>query len=274
MLLLPLCVTPLLGGCAPIDGPTLRVVTWNVHACQSGLDRIVSELHRLEPDVVFLQEVSSGQLESQEANAAEQIARRLAMHHVCTPVPAAGSKEEQVAIFARGELEDAEFLDAGTGRHYGITAEVDLRDDRDVRLVCVHLTSNAPVVQFGRFLVTGGRRLTEIDDLTRRLKSWKGENVILAGDFNSMPTMFEHAAIRARARWIVSLKPTFSSNNPVMQLDHVFIKGGFKPGRIFTEPTDASDHRPLVADIRVVDPLGLLGPSGAALFEPADSAIQ
>lgn len=262
----------LLAGCESPDGPSLRVVTWNVHACRAGVDRIAADLRRLEADVVCLQEVTSGQLDSPEANAVERLARALDMRCVCTPAPAAGTKEEQMAILARGKLDGTEYLEANTGRRYGISAETELADGSAVRLVCVHMTSNAPFVQFGRFLATGGRRLKETDDLARRLREWD-EDVILAGDFNATPVMLEHATLRSRARWAVSLEPTFPAVGSMLQLDHVFVKGrGLRPGLVVAEATDASDHRRLLADIRLTDRWTLTGLAGRALFEAARTA--
>jgi endonuclease/exonuclease/phosphatase family metal-dependent hydrolase len=263
VLLLPLA------GCLDPSGPTLRVVSWNVHACQAGVDNIAAELHKLNPDIVCLQEVESGLLDSPDIHEAERIARALNMRHVCSPAPTKGTKEEQLAIFARGELEDVELLENGTGRRYGISAEVELADDTDIRIVCVHLTSNA-TSDIGRFLVTGMRRFREVSDLTRRLDRWD-ENIILAGDFNSTPVMLEHTAIDCRMEWVGTFQPTFPSDKPVLQLDHLFLKGSLKSGRIFAEPTRASDHWLLVADIHLPGSLLLGGRSGASLFEPPEA---
>lgn len=255
-------------GCAGPSGPTLRLVTWNVHACQAGVDNIVAELRELNPDIICLQEVESGTLGSPSTNEVERIARGLGMRYVCTPSPAKGTKEEQLAIFARGELDDVELLENGTGRRYGISAEVDLADDTDIRIVCVHFTSNA-TSDIGRFLVTGARRLRETSDLVRRIRRWEG-NVILAGDFNATPVMLEHMAIDCHMEWVGTFQPTFPGDSPVLQLDHVFLKGSMKAAGIFVQPTRFSDHRPVVADIALPGHLSLTGKSGAALFEAPD----
>lgn len=255
-------------GCAQPAGPTLRVVTWNVHACQAGVDQIVAQIRELNPDVVCLQEVESGLLGSPGIDEASQIARGLGMYYVCTPHPEKGTKEEQIAIFARGELDDPVYLENGTGRRYGLSAELELRDDSEIRIVAIHLTSNS-TSDIGRFLVTGFRRLREVSDLVRRIDGWDGDT-IMVGDFNAVPGMVEHAAIATRMSWAGRLGPTYPNHAPRLPLDHVFLKGNLRPASVLSVKTEASDHRPLMATIRLKDRWTLQGLSGPALFESPD----
>jgi len=255
-------------GCAAFEGPTLRLVTWNVHGTQAGAGIIAAELRALDPDIICLQEVESGNLVSPGPDQAQTIARLLGMYVVATPTPEPGSTDEQVAILARGELEDVRYLRAGTGRHYGITAEIDLWDDSELRIICVHLTST-DWSSIDQILVTNTERMQEVNDLLRRIPRWD-DDLILAGDFNALPFSIEHATINRRMAWAGSTEPTFQGEGLNLQLDHVFTKGNVKAERIFTVPTQASDHKLLVADIRLLGRPLLVGRAGEALFEPPD----
>jgi endonuclease/exonuclease/phosphatase family metal-dependent hydrolase len=235
--------------CAKPAGPSIRLVTWNVHATRSGADVIADELRRLAPDVICLQEVESGVLKSPAPNQAQAIALHLGMNFVSTPPPQPGSKEEQIAIFASGELCDPEYLRIDTGRYYGITVEYQPWPGESICVVGVHLTSS-DWSSIGSLIATGCRRLREADDLTRRVRAWDGD-LIVAGDLNAGPGMLEHASLAFRARWVFTTEPTYPSDWPILQLDHAFLKGSLRAGRIFTRTTTASDHRPLVVDIHL-----------------------
>jgi endonuclease/exonuclease/phosphatase family metal-dependent hydrolase len=271
---LQLCSTALVAvfllgvGCAAFEGPTIRIVTWNVHGTQAGAEAIAAELRALAPDIICLQEVESGELVSPGPDQAHAIAESLGMNVVATPAPEPGSKEEQAAILARGDMEDVVFLQTRWGRHYGISAEIDLRDDSELRITCVHFTST-DWSSIGQIMATNTRRMQEVNDLVKRIEGWD-DDLILAGDFNSLPLSIEHAAIDRRMEWVGSTEPTFRGEGLNLQLDHVFTKGKLKEQRIFTVPTQASDHKLLVADIHLLSRPLLAGLTGEGLFEPAD----
>jgi endonuclease/exonuclease/phosphatase family metal-dependent hydrolase len=225
----------------------MRLVTWNVHACRAGVDKIVDQLRTLEPDVICLQEVECAGLSSPDDHEARRIAADLGMNHVSSAYPDGGTEEEQIVIMYRGALRHVEVLRASPRRCYAVAACLDWHG-REVRIVAVHLTSNA-TDQVGRFVTTGIRRLKEADDLARRADGWKGDT-ILAGDFNSVPGMVELLVLSTRFRCVSHFEPTHPSDHPVLTLDHVFCKGTWKATSSGTEPSNASDHLPLVATLR------------------------
>lgn len=240
----------LLAGCTPSTGPSIRLVTWNVRATQAGAEVIAGELQRLAPDIICLQEVESGMLESPGPNQAEAIAHCLGMKFAATPPPRPNTPDEQIAIFAHEPLSDPQTLDAGTGSPYGITVEYQAAGGRCVRIVAVHLTST-DWSNLGRQIATSHKRFREANDLKSRMTGWTGD-IILAGDLNAGPGMIEHALLANQANWVFSLAPTFPNQGAILQLDHVFLKGSLRAMRIFTERTTASDHCRLVADIRLL----------------------
>lgn len=234
-------------GCASPEGPRVRVATWNIHATSAGADVIADELRRLDPDVICLQEIESGVLESPGPDQAQAIARLLGMNHVVTPVPEPGSRHEQIGVFAKGELRDPTWLRVGEGRYYGIEVEYAPWHDQRIRLMAVHLSST-DWSSIGSFFASNARRMQDVEDLVGRLRGER-DPLILTGDFNVAPGMLEHLILSLNARWVTTFEPTFPSHRPLLQLDHVFLKGSLRPDRIFAVPTAASDHRILVADI-------------------------
>lgn len=229
-------------------GPAVRLVTWNVHACQAGVENVAEQLRTFDADVICLQEVESGTLESPEADQANRIARLLDLQVTATPIPERNSKHEQVAILTTGDINDAEYLDAGTGRHYGLTASIEWPDGRRLRIVCVHLTSNA-TSDVGRFFVSGFRRLEEVGDLADVPRPPADEPLVIAGDFNAGPGMLEHATLSWHYRWVPYLQRTFPVDSAWMQLDHVFLLGPVRADALRVESTQASDHAALVVDL-------------------------
>jgi endonuclease/exonuclease/phosphatase family metal-dependent hydrolase len=70
--------------------------------------------------------------------------------------------------------------------------------------------------------------------------------VLILGDLNLTNP---RAAIRAGYRSLAQ-RPTFPSDEPLRQLDHVLVRGGLGPVRTVDTPVlDFSDHRPLVVEI-------------------------
>ena len=86
--------------------------------------------------------------------------------------------------------------------------------------------------------------------------------VIICGDFNALPGSAPYKLAAARLRDVQSAKGghrpmgTFSSVQPLVRLDHIFTSPHFERQRVVVIRNDltrvASDHLPLVADLRIV----------------------
>ncbi len=87
------------------------------------------------------------------------------------------------------------------------------------------------------------------------------EPVVLCGDFNALPGSLPYKLAAARLRDVQAAGPgfrpvaTFSSVQPLVRLDHIFTSAHFERQTVSVVRSDltrvASDHLPLVADLRV-----------------------
>ena len=64
---------------APAPNAPLRIVTWNIHECESGVAAIADELARLDADVICLQEAVRSRPGGRQADQAREIADRRGM---------------------------------------------------------------------------------------------------------------------------------------------------------------------------------------------------
>lgn len=229
----------------------MRLVTWNVNDCRAGTDQVIDQLRRIDADVICLEEAHCGGLKASDRKTARHIAAQLGMNIACSDEPEDGSDEEQVVILYSGELHDVEILQVSRRRPYGVAALIDWHG-RPIRIVAVHLTSNS-VRNVERFFKTGWRRIKEAQDLKNRGKQWTGD-VILAGDFDAMVGMYELTLIHSRFNRAYSCDRTFPADLPMFVVDHVFYRGDLRVNHVNALATTASDHRPLVAEIQLLEP--------------------
>ncbi len=235
-------------GCREPTGPTLTLVTWNVHLCAAGLDAVVTELREVNPDVICLQETKSGRWTADGVHQGVRIAEQLGMTQLSSDEALAADSEEQASLLYRGELGEPGLLKAGNGRAYGVSAVIDWHGT-PIRVVSLHLRDNS-LVDPMRFFTTGWQRLREVSSLIRHLDHWTGE-VVVAGDCSAIPGMPEHLMIASRLRWVPCLRPTHPTALPVLCLDHVFHSRGLHVDSLELRSSNASDHQMLIARIQL-----------------------
>jgi endonuclease/exonuclease/phosphatase family metal-dependent hydrolase len=241
----------------------LRVMTYNVHGCR-GRDGVISPrriagvIASAAPDIVALQELDVGRARSGRYDQAELIAGELGMRFHFAP-----------AIRVLGEAYGDAIMTAlpmrfvKTGALPGIRFPVRL-ESRGALWTEIRL-GQAPlqmmVTHLG--LVRRERRL-QADALCG--PEWLahpdcGNPAILAGDFNFLSRSRAYARIASRlqdAQRLVSRQPhdaTFPARYPRFRIDYVFVSHGIQVDRVETIRTEetriASDHLPLVADLRI-----------------------
>lgn len=81
-----------------------------------------------------------------------------------------------------------------------------------------------------------------------------GQRTILLGDFNAAPDAAELTPLYERwtDAWAARGEGegfTFPADHPVKRIDGILLSAGLKVERIFVGDSQASDHRPIVADI-------------------------
>ena len=242
----------------------LKLMTYNVHGC-SGMDgrvspsRVARVIASQAPDLVALQEVDLGRRRSRAEDQAALIARRLGMHAVFCPTITRGEEHYGHALLSRWPIEVVKRAllphdPKGWWKEprAALWARV-IVGDTTVHVVTTHLG-------LGRY-----ERLLQMRMLLS--DEWLGgvpddEPILLCGDFNLTPGSVPYGLAAARFRDVQAARTghrplsTFSSLQPFIRLDHIFISPRLEVKNVFVPRTEltrvASDHLPLVAELSFV----------------------
>jgi endonuclease/exonuclease/phosphatase family metal-dependent hydrolase len=248
--------------------PMLRLMTYNVHGCV-GVDgkldvaRIAAVIARSRPDIVALQELDVGRARSGRVDQAHEIANRLGMRFhfnaafgveeeqygdaVLTPLPHRLVKTGALPTIPRSRLE----------RRGALWVAVEATPGVELQVINTHL-GLVPLEQQAQV-----GALLGLDWIGR--SEWRPPAVLL-GDFNANSRYSAYKMLAGRLRDVqlgadgerlpARRVRTFPSRLPVMRIDHMFLTGGIEVVGVHA-PADplaraASDHLPLVADLRLV----------------------
>ena len=233
----------------------MRIATYNIHRCR-GMDRrvvperIVEVLREIDADVIALQEVIGAGPAG--AGQAEEIGAALGMGWVMTCVRTLRQHQFGNVVMSR--------LPIVHHSQYDLTwrtceqracqrADLDLGSGQVLHVYNVHLGT---AVLERRY--QAGRLAAFVHD--RRVT---GPKVIL-GDFNewmrglatkTLSSLFESIDIAAH----LNRRRTYPGLFPVVHLDHIYYEGRLEVVRVEMTRTRkalmASDHLPLIADLRV-----------------------
>ncbi len=238
----------------------LRVVTWNIHKGIGGvdrryrLDRTVSVLASLHPDIALLQEVAEGMPRCGLDDQLQELSTGLEMRHV-----AYGAEHRfrvggyGNAILSKFPLTDSTRIDLTIGR----------RKQRGLVKTRAHAKlehGTRSVVVFNLHLgLSGSERATQHERFLEChpfAHLHKDTPLVVGGDFNdvwaSLGQRFLEPAGFVRA---CKLVPTFPAALPLRPLDGLWVRGAIRV--VSAHPvrtglaTSASDHLPIVADLEV-----------------------
>jgi endonuclease/exonuclease/phosphatase family metal-dependent hydrolase len=228
--------------------PTMRVATYNVHACvgtdrRHDPDRVASVVGELDADVVALQEFTypaSVAIESRE------------------PVELVSLDSYQCALGPTRQISERCFGNALLARHpivevHRIDLSMDRREPRGALAATIEI-GGTPVHMLATHL---GLRVTErrfqVRQILSYLDSVRHSIVVVLGDFNDwLPGRSVVHALDHRLGSSARL-PSFPSSRPVLSLDRVWMHPAGALRRTFVHTSAlarrASDHLPVVADI-------------------------
>ncbi|MFD7766063.1 endonuclease/exonuclease/phosphatase family protein [Streptomyces sp. NPDC059787] len=242
----------------------LRVATYNIHAGAGqdqvfDLDRTAAALRDLRADVIGLQEVDvHWGARSDFADEARALAEKLDMRVFFAPIydldPADRDGERRrfgVAVLSRHPVlaaENHEITRLSTQTPDPVPAPapgfaevvVDVRGTH-VHVYTTHLDHRAdPSV-----------REAQVADMLGVLAADRGPKV-LVGDFNAEATAPELAPLWERLRDAApDAGGTYPAIDPVKRIDLITVSSGIRVTGARTVATEASDHRPVVTDLRV-----------------------
>lgn len=259
-------VVSVLAACAHLPRTSgaipLRVMTYNIRSGNGDLAGTAAAIRAESPDVVALQEVDvHWAARSAFADQATELGRRLGMQVRFAPiyhVDCAGAppREFGVALLSRyaitafrndtlTRLSTQDAHPVPTRMPGLLDATIDVHGTA-VRVFDTHLDYRRdPAV-----------RRAQVAEMLARIDAVSGPTLVF-GDMNATPAAPELEPLRARLHdaWDASNGPgfTYPAEAPTERIDYVLVSGDFEVRRATVPATEASDHRPVVADL-VLEP--------------------
>lgn len=261
------------------QGRVLRILTYNVHRWlgtdrKIDPERIGDVIASCEPDIVALQEVRVGKIDKGKADQAAIVADRLGMELHFQPTIRILGEQYGIAVLSRypsqvvksGRLPS---LSPGPAfeKRSALWVAVDV-DGHPVQVVNAHLSLRSRERRAQAAALLGSEWIGHPDC---------AEPAILLGDFNAPPYSRSYRLFAGRMRDAQlsnpsgEPQPTFHTRAPVLRLDHMFVTSSVEvmsaaPVRTALARV-ASDHFPLLAEVRVPSRSRIVGTAHAHLGE-------
>ena len=238
----------------------LRVLSYNIHKCIGGLDRryeparVADVIRKLDTDVVMMQEVDDGVTRSRHDRQVDVLGEELGMpHRVWYPnVDVRGGGHYGNAILSRYPIIESANIDLTLRfkkRRSVLHGVIRVRHDevdRTVHVFNMHLglARYERRRQLDRFL--GSHPFAHLHHDTP---------IVVGGDFNDVYGGLGELLVPAGFRGTERRPLTFPAWGPLRALDAIFVRGDVDFLRLARCDSElarrASDHRPLVADVRL-----------------------
>lgn len=238
----------------------LRVLSYNIHKCIGGVDRryepsrIIEVIRKLDADVVMLQEVDAGVKRSNGDRQAELLGNELGLrYHTWFPnVDIRGGGQYGNAILSRYPLIESSNIDLTLRfkkRRSVLHGVLRVRHDdvdRTVHVFNMHLG----LARYER------KRQLEMFLNSQPFSHLHHETpIVVGGDLNDVYGRLGQLLAPSGFRGIDRRPLTFPAWGPLRALDAIFVRGAMdfvKLSRCDSElARRASDHRPIVADVRL-----------------------
>ena len=240
-----------------------RLMTWNVLASQGGVEKIAGEIKAQKPDIVCLQETLAGRGVTSDRTP-ELIAQFPGWH---------AARAGDVTVLSRWPMQDARRYKNAIRIRRSILALTCQTPGGPLDVIVAHISTAARGARYGGRKPGSARRALETASLIHETAQTRlsqlpvidealadsrrsGRPYFLAGDFNNPPRGGFNRHIKAQltdafaqAGWGSGF--TFPAKFPVMRIDYLWLGRGLRARRCFAVPTNASDHRAIVADVEM-----------------------
>jgi endonuclease/exonuclease/phosphatase family metal-dependent hydrolase len=238
----------------------LRVLSYNIHKCIGGVDRryepqrVADVIHKLDADVLLLQEVDDGVPRSNGDSQVHVLGDLLGMKHRSwfANVDVRGGGKYGNAILSRYPIIESTNIDLSIRFKkkrsvlHGVIRVRHDEVDRTIHLFNMHLG----LARFERRIQL--RTFLESHPFSHLHHETP---VVVGGDLNDVYGRLGELLRPAGFRGVERRPLTFPAWGPMRALDAIFVRGSvdfLKLSRCDSElARRASDHRPLVADIRL-----------------------
>ncbi|MFQ3169254.1 MAG: endonuclease/exonuclease/phosphatase family metal-dependent hydrolase [Limisphaerales bacterium] len=248
--LLPGCNSP------DITPVVLRVMTYNIHHAEGldgkvDLERIANVIRQSNADIVALQEVDKNTERTGGIDMPADLASRTGMNVVfAANLDNFQGGQYGTAILSRFPIESHEnhlLKQSRQGEQRGVLQAVLAVNQGQLLFACTHLDHKSDSAE----------RLFSETQFANLFAGYNALPALLCGDFNDTPNSELHKRLSKKwaDAWSVSGKGngyTMSSDNPKRRIDYIWLssKKNFKVRWLDVPKTEASDHLPLVAEIR------------------------
>lgn len=244
----------------------LRVATYNVHGCvgtdgQRSELRIAEVIGDLSVDIIGLQELDLSRQRSAGVDQAGLIAEQLGWHRHFHAAMQWGEEHYGHAILSRYPMT--------LRRSACLPGDPPFFCREDRGALAMEIATGLGAVQVINTHLGLGRRERLLQAELLTTADWLdstsgGAPLILLGDFNSLPGSRPHRKFGRHLRDVRQLiNPpgpfrTFPTAFPALAVDHIFVNEALQPVSVRVHRTPisriASDHFPLVAELRLSDP--------------------
>lgn len=238
------------GGIGRHSGPSIRVMTYNVHHASKGAEKIAEDVRRVKPDVVCFQETN---LIAHLPDPLVELKRVLPGWYC--------SSHGQLSVFSTYPITEC-VIHRPAVEYWRVFLHVGLLvHGRHLNLVCLHLnTATKPeTLSVHRGKLSGYLRRTtnarseQVSELIGFSRSIRGP-LIIAGDFNTPPRgrVYRRVAASFQDSFRASgwgLGYSYRADMPLMRIDYIFARKGLSARSCRVPALTGSDHRPVVADI-------------------------
>ena len=240
-LLLPAVVWGLMFGHLLIPGKgggayDLTVLSHNVDAANPNPQQTAQDLLAANADVMALEEITSADMKIYKAAFAKTY-------------PYSVSRDT-VGLWSKYPVAESKSVDVGFKWTRALRAEVSTPEGK-VAVYVAHLAS----VRVGASGFTSDQRNDTIKALGRAISDEKLSGVIVMGDFNGTANDRSLAPLTAGLRSAQGAAGygfgfTWPAKFPMARIDHIMVRG-VTPTKAWVMKPTGSDHRPVVAELRI-----------------------
>jgi vancomycin resistance protein VanJ len=214
----------------------LRVLSHNVDATNTDPVGTARAIIGADADVVALEEITSQALKIYKAQ----------LSGVYPHVAQRGT----VALWSKYPIADTGSVDVGFSWTRALRAQVSTPEG-DIAVYVAHLAS----VRIGTSGFTSGQRNETIRQLGQEIDQEKLAGVVVMGDFNGTVSDRSLAPITAGLRSAQGAAGfgfgfSWPAAFPLARIDHILVRG-VEPTKAWVLPRTGSDHRPVVAELRI-----------------------
>ncbi len=230
----------------------MRIVTYNVRS-GLGMDgrrsvaRIADVLRELRPEVVCLQETDKCLPRSYFCDQSKRLGKLLGMRAFFCPTMRVGLGEYGIALLTPLPILSSESWYVPNERE---RRRIELRLERRALQRVVVQTPSGPVAVHNTHWSLNADDRLEAAERAAEIVTGCGAPAVLCGDLNAGPESAEVRLLLERSGLADrGADPAYPSDGPAHRIDYVLLSVGLLAKEVRVVETQASDHRPIVAEV-------------------------